>query len=200
VEQEQEREGRSRELAVHPTSLAFLRSGPSYNPRMRTVVFTALAVGLLSALMTAQSAPPAVRADRVVVLKKERTLELLSQGKVIKTYKVALGGDPIGPKTRQGDDKTPEGLYALDFRNAHSQFYKSIHISYPSEHDRVLARQKGVSAGGDVFVHGLPNGYGAIGAAHRLKDWTDGCIAVTDEEIDEIWKAVPDGTPIEIKP
>jgi murein L,D-transpeptidase YafK len=168
---------------------------------MRTGVFTALAVGLLSVSMTAQSVPQTgLRADRVVVLKKERTLELLEQGKVIKTYKVALGGDPVGPKTRQGDHKTPEGVYILDFRNAHSQFYKSIHISYPSEHDRVLARQKGVSPGGDVFVHGLPNGYGAIGAAHRLKDWTDGCIAVTDEEINEIWKAVADGTQIEIKP
>jgi len=168
---------------------------------MRTGVFTALAVGLLSVSMTAQSVPQTgLRADRVVVLKKERTLELLEQGKVIKAYKVALGGDPVGPKTRQGDHKTPEGVYILDFRNAHSQFYKSIHISYPSEHDRVLARQKGVSPGGDVFVHGLPNGYGAIGAAHRLKDWTDGCIAVTDEEINEIWKAVADGTQIEIKP
>jgi murein L,D-transpeptidase YafK len=168
---------------------------------MRTAVFTALAVGLASGSMMAQSAPPAVlRADHVVVLKKERTLELLSQGKVIKTYRVALGGDPVGPKTRQGDHKTPEGSYVLDFRNAHSRFYKSIHISYPSEHDRGLARQKGFSPGGDVFVHGLPNGYGAVGAAHRLKDWTDGCIAVTDEEIDEIWKAVPDGIQIEIKP
>jgi murein L,D-transpeptidase YafK len=168
---------------------------------MRTGVFTAMAVGLLCDSMTAQSEPQTVlRADSVVVLKKERTLELLSQGKVIKTYRVALGGDPVGPKTRQGDHKTPEGVYVLDFRNAHSQFYKAIHISYPSERDRVLARRKGVSPGGDVFVHGLPNGFGAIGAAHRLKDWTDGCIAVTDEEIDEIWKAVPDGTQIEIRP
>jgi murein L,D-transpeptidase YafK len=178
---------------------------------MRTGVFTALAVGLIFASMifaslifpsmAAQSAPPAFwHADHVVVFKKERTLELLSQGKVIKTFKVALGGDPVGPKTRQGDHKTPEGVYVLDFRNAHSQFYKAIHISYPNEHDRAIARQKGVSPGGDVFVHGLPNGYGAIGAAHRLKDWTDGCIAVTDEEIDEIWKAVPDGAQIEIKP
>jgi hypothetical protein len=123
-----------------------------------------------------------------------------SQGKVIRIYKVALGGDPVGPKTRQGDHKTPEGKYVLDFRNSHSKFYKAIHISYPSEHDRALPRQNGFSPGGDVFVHGLPNGYGAIGAAHRLKDWTDGCIAVTNEEIDEIWKAVPDGTQIEIKP
>jgi murein L,D-transpeptidase YafK len=172
-----------------------------YNPRMRTGVFTALGVGLLAVGMTAQSVPKTVlRVDQVVVLKKERTLELLGQGKVIKTYNVALGGDPVGPKARQGDHKTPEGVYVLDFRNAHSQFYKSIHISYPSEHDRALARQKGVSPGGDIFVHGLPNGYGAIGAAHRLKDWTDGCIAVTDDEIDQIWKAVQDGTQIEIRP
>lgn len=172
---------------------------------MRTGVFTALAAGLvfasISASITAQSTPQTpLRADRVVVLKKERTLELLSQGKVIKTYKVALGGDPVGPKTGHGDHKTPEGVYVLDYRNAHSQFYKSIHVSYPNEHDRARARQKGVSTGGDIFVHGLPNGYGAIGAAHRLKDWTDGCIAVTDKEMDEIWKAVPDGTQIEIRP
>jgi murein L,D-transpeptidase YafK len=168
---------------------------------MRTGAFTALALALLSASMTAQSATQGpLRADRVVVLKKARTLELLCKGKVIKTYKVALGGDPVGPKTRQGDHKTPEGVYVLDFRNSHSRFYKAIHISYPSEHDRMLARRAGVSPGGDVFLHGLPNGYGAIGAAHRLKDWTDGCIAVTDEEIDEIWRAVPDGTGIEIRP
>jgi murein L,D-transpeptidase YafK len=168
---------------------------------MRTAVFTTLAAGLLLTSMAAQSVPPnALHADHVVVLKKERTLELLSHGKVIKTYRVALGGEPVGAKTRQGDHKTPEGVYVLDFRNVHSQFYKSIHISYPTEHDRALARKNGVSPGGDVFVHGLPEGYGAIGAAHRLKDWTDGCIAVTNAEIDEIWKAVPDGTQIEIRP
>jgi murein L,D-transpeptidase YafK len=168
---------------------------------MRTGVFTALAIGLIAVWITVQStAQTALLADRVVVVKKARTLELLSQGKVIKTYKVALGGDPEGPKTKQGDHKTPEGTYVLDFRNAHSQFYKAIHISYPSDHDRALARRSGVSPGGDVFLHGLPSGFGVIGAAHRLKDWTDACIAVTNKEIDEIWKAVPDGTQIEIRP
>jgi murein L,D-transpeptidase YafK len=168
---------------------------------MSVSMLKSLLVGLLVASATAQFVlPVALRADHGVVLKKERRLELISEGKVVKTYKVALGGDPLGPKTMQGDHKTPEGTYILDFRNAHSQFYKSIHISYPNEHDRALAQQKGALPGGDVFVHGLPNGYGAIGAAHRLKDWTDGCIAVTDEEMDEIWKAVPNGTPIEIKP
>jgi murein L,D-transpeptidase YafK len=168
---------------------------------MRIRILTALAAWLLCGVGVAQTSSAAgLHADRVVVLKKERTLQLLNRGKVIKTYKVALGGDPVGAKTRQGDHKTPEGVYVLDFRNAHSQFYKSIHISYPSERDRAEARKKGAPPGGDVFVHGLPNGYRYVGAAHRLKDWTDGCVAVTDDEIDEIWRAVPDGTPIEIRP
>ena len=124
----------------------------------------------------------------------------MNQGKVLKTYKVALGGDPMGAKVRQGDHKTPEGTYVLDRRNAHSQFYRSIHISYPDAQDRVRARKLGVSPGGDIYLHGLPNGYGWVGRGHRLKDWTDGCIAVTDEELDEIWRAAPDGTPIEIQP
>jgi murein L,D-transpeptidase YafK len=167
---------------------------------MRIRVLTGLVIALVSVVGALQTASTPLHADRVVVLKKERTLQLLNQGKVIKTYKVALGGDPVGPKTRQSDHKTPEGVYLLDSRNPHSQFYKSIHISYPNASDRAAARQKGVSSGGDVFVHGLPNGYRYVGAAHRLKDWTDGCIAVTDQEMDEIWLAAPDGTPIEIRP
>lgn len=140
------------------------------------------------------------RADKVVVVKNEHTLTLLNHGLVIKTYKVALGGNPRGPKTRQGDHKTPEGEYVLDRRNEHSQFYRSMHISYPNADDRARARQLKVSPGGDVMLHGLPNGYGWIGAGHRARDWTDGCIAVTNEEMDEIWRAVPDETPIEIRP
>lgn len=163
-----------------------------------------LNAAVISTLLLAQlfsfGADSDPQADRVVVLKRERTLQLYKEGKLIKSYKVALGGNPVGPKTRQGDHKTPEGNYVLDSRNAHSQFYKSIHISYPSARDRAQARAAGVSPGGDVFVHGLPNGYGWIGAGHRAKDWTDGCIAVTNQEIDEIWRAVPDGTPIEIRP
>jgi len=166
---------------------------------MRIRVLTGL-VMMLCALAFAQTPAKPPHADRVLVLKKERTLELLSQGRVIKRYKVALGGDPVGPKTQQGDHKTPEGIYILDSRNAHSHYYKSIHISYPSARDRAAAQKNGLSPGGDVFVHGLPNGYGWVGAGHRAKDWTDGCIAVTNEEIDEIWLAVPNGTPIEIRP
>lgn len=168
-----------------------------YNPGMRIWVFTAF---VLYAILPGRAVDRPLHADRVVVLKKERTLKLLSEGKVIKSYKIALGGNPLGPKTRQGDHKTPEGEYVLDSRNAHSQYHRSLHISYLNARDRVVARRAGVSPGGDVFVHGLPNGYGGIGAAHRMRDWTDGCIAVTNEEIEEIWSAVADGTPIEIRP
>ena len=151
-------------------------------------------------LVAVAIAAPLPKADRIVVHKKDRTLELMHAGRVIKTYKVALGGTPVGPKTQQGDHKTPEGVYVIDGRNPSSQFHRALHISYPSAADREQAQKRGVSPGGDVFVHGLPNGYGFLGAAHRARDWTDGCIAVTDEEIEEIWKLVDNGTPIEIRP
>jgi murein L,D-transpeptidase YafK len=132
-------------------------------------------------------------ADKVVVMKKERTLLLLDHGNLLKKYRVALGGDATGPKIKRGDHKTPEGVYVLDRRNEHSRFYRSLHVSYPNTEDRARAAQSGVDPGGDIMIHGLPNGLGWIGSTHRLRDWTDGCVAVTDEEMDEIWRAVPDG-------
>ena len=140
------------------------------------------------------------RADQLIVVKGQRTLTLLSHDKVLRTYKVALGGSPIGAKEQQGDHKTPEGRYVLDHRNAKSRFYKSIHVSYPNDRDRQRASQRGVAAGGDIMIHGLPNGFGWLGAAHRARDWTDGCVAVTNAEMDEIWELVPDGTAIDIRP
>jgi murein L,D-transpeptidase YafK len=179
----------------HPSELR------RYNLPVRIRSFTVATVALAGCcLASAQELPATARADQVIVMKKERTLTLMSQGKVLKTYRVALGGDPLGPKDRQGDHRTPEGAYVLDRRNVQSKFYKSIHISYPDAKDVARAGKMQVSPGGDVYVHGLPNGYKWVGSNHRLKDWTDGCIAVTDEEIDEIWRAVRDGTPIEIKP
>ena len=127
-------------------------------------------------------------------------MTLESNGHVLKTYRVALGGDPIGAKERQGDHKTPEGLYLVDAKNAQSQFYMALHISYPSAADRVRARKLGVSPGGDVEIHGLGKKYGWIGARHRLSDWTDGCVAVTNEEIEEIFKLVAVGTRVELRP
>ena len=141
---------------------------------------------------------PAV--DRILIVKSTRTLTLESHGKAVKTYKVALGGQPVGPKQIQGDHKTPEGMYSVDAKNPHSQFYMALHLSYPNPTDRVRARKLGASPGGDVEIHGLGKAYGWIGARHRLSNWTDGCVAVTNEEIEEIFKLVAVGTAVELKP
>ena len=144
------------------------------------------------------SLPPSAKADRVLVLKRERKLLLMKGGEVLKTYHVSLGGSPVGPKTSQGDGKTPEGKYVLDRHNSKSQYHRSIHISYPNTEDLTRAKKLGVRPGGDLFIHGLPNDF--RGPSEQFGDWTDGCIAVTDVEMDEIWRAVSDGTPIEIRP
>jgi murein L,D-transpeptidase YafK len=151
-------------------------------------------------MLFASDPPPLGKADRVIVFKKERKLILFGAGQPLKEYKIALGTEPVGAKLREGDHRTPEGNYVLDRRNPKSKFYRSIHISYPDANDRKRAARSGVSPGGDIFLHGLPNGLGWIGASHRAKDWTDGCIAVTNKEMDEIWNAVADGTAIEIRP
>jgi len=152
------------------------------------------------AAQSRQSQTTDVQCDKVIILKGERTLQLLKEGKVIHTYKIALGGSPTGGKTRRGDEKTPEGNYTIDSRNPNSQFHKSLHVSYPNAEDRAKSKKQGVDPGGEIYIHGIGKQFGFLGAAHRLHDWTLGCIAVTNEEIDEIWKLVPNGTPVEIKP
>ncbi|QOY86895.1 L,D-transpeptidase family protein [Paludibaculum fermentans] len=142
----------------------------------------------------------AEQADRIVIHKARRELLLLQNGKVFRTYKVALGKQPVGAKVQQGDMRTPEGLYRIDGRYARSQYHRALHISYPNESDRARARKLGVQPGGDILIHGLPNGQGAVGKAHLQSDWTWGCVAVTDEEIEEIWKLVPNGVVVEILP
>jgi murein L,D-transpeptidase YafK len=151
-------------------------------------------------LLPEQCTASLIKADKVVVIKGKRSLLLLKNGEVLKSYQVALGGNPVGPKTRQGDKRTPEGTYYLDRRNPHSKFYRSMHISYPNAKDIENARERGVSPGRDIMIHGLPKGYGFLGELHTINDWTKGCIAVTDSEMDEIWTLVSDGTPIEIRP
>jgi len=119
---------------------------------------------------------------------------------VLRVYKVALGRSPVGAKTRKGDHKTPEGQYFIDAKKANSRFYRALHISYPNQIDRERAQKSGQDPGGDVEIHGIENGLGWIGGLHRAVDWTDGCIAVTDAEMDEIWNSVAVETPVEIKP
>jgi murein L,D-transpeptidase YafK len=140
------------------------------------------------------------KADSVLILKKDHVLELLAGGKVIKTYKVALGRGGLAAKQQEGDGRTPEGHYVIDSRNAESHYHRALHVSYPNADDRQRAARLGVSPGGAIMIHGLPNGMGLLGASHRLYDWTLGCVAVTDDEIDEIWSLVPVGTPVEIRP
>ena len=139
-------------------------------------------------------------ADKILIEKKERRLTLISRGEVLKTYKIALGGNPNGPKERQGDNKTPEGTYVIDSRNKDSRYHLSLHISYPNEKDKKRAKELGVSPGGDTMIHGIKHGFSWAGDFHTEVDWTKGCIAVTDEEIEEIEKLAPNGTIVEIRP
>ncbi len=141
-------------------------------------------------------------ADKILVKKSERKLYLLKNGEPIRTYRVSLGSSPKGHKERQGDNRTPEGLYYIDGRNPGSRFYKALHVSYPSMRDREEAARRGVAPGGQIMIHGYPTG----GPARDLRDiltgmdWTAGCIAVTNPDIEEIWRLTSDGTPIEIVP
>ncbi len=138
--------------------------------------------------------------DRILIEKSARRLMLLSQGEVLKSYKIALGGNPIGAKERKGDNKTPEGTYVIDGRNRDSRYHLSLRISYPNERDKKRAKELGVPPGGDIMIHGIKNGFSSVGDAHAEVDWTKGCIAVTDQEIEEIDKLAPNGTIVEIRP
>jgi murein L,D-transpeptidase YafK len=146
------------------------------------------------------AATPNVVADKILIEKKVRKMTLFAKGQAIKSYTVALGGNPVGPKEKQGDNKTPEGQYTIDSRNRNSRYHLSLHISYPNEKDRRRAEELGVSPGGDIMIHGIKNGFGWLGSLHSWFDWTQGCIAVTDKEIAEIDKLVPNGTIVEIRP
>jgi murein L,D-transpeptidase YafK len=154
---------------------------------------------LILALGCAAVAAPN-QADKIVILKSARSMTLFSGGKVLKIYKVALGSAPVGPKRVEGDHKTPEGNYVIDAKNPHSQFHLSLHISYPSAADRETARSMGRPPGGAIMIHGLAKTFAYLGPLHRQTDWTDGCIAITNAEIEEIWTLVPVGTSVEIRP
>lgn len=144
--------------------------------------------------------PVVTKATSVLVLKHARKLYLMNGEAALYSFPVALGRHPDGTKLEEGDKRTPEGRYLLDRRNPDSQYYRSIHISYPNEADLARARENGFTPGGQIMIHGLPNGLADIGEKHTATDWTDGCIAVTDQQMDIIWRMVDDNTPIEIRP
>ncbi len=170
--------------------------------RFRSLAIAACFVVTLAALAEVSRRPlsAGTRADLVVVDKSERRLTLMSGGREVRSYDIALGPSPEGHKQQEGDGRTPEGRYVIDWRNVNSAFHRSLHISYPNAGDRARARRRGVDPGGAIMIHGLPNGMGTLGGLHVASDWTLGCIAVTSEEIEEIWRVVRDGTPIEIGP
>ena len=168
------------------------------------LILSAAAAGVVVTLVCANHnwhpITEGAKANRILVEKGARRLTLFNGENAIKTYPVSLGRSPVGHKQQEDDDRTPEGSYSIDSRNAASACHLALHISYPKSGDRTGAANRGVSPGGDIMIHGILNGYGWLGAIHRNRDWTAGCIAVTDFEMDEIWKAVPIGTRIEIRP
>ena len=166
--------------------------------RMIACALAALLVLAVEAVPTPATALPT--ADKVVVLKGERKLLLMKDGSVLKSYLIALGPNPKGQKRSRGDGRTPEGLYVIDGRDPASYFHRALHISYPNILDLAQAREKGVPAGGSILIHGLPPGFGPFRQDEAMMDWTNGCIAVTNTAMDEIWESVRNGTIIDIRP
>jgi murein L,D-transpeptidase YafK len=164
----------------------------SRRARVAVVWMAALFVGAAHA----DSLP--AKADAVLIYKSERLLMLLRAGEVIAHFPISLGRNPVGPKTREGDARTPEGRYYIDWRNPDSRFYRSLHISYPNPRDLAQAHSTGKPAGGNVMIHGMPNDPAL--ARISWDDWTDGCIAVANDAMDAIWNAVDDGTVVVIRP
>lgn len=169
-----------------------------------------VAASILIATMVGPSAQPSLEArsraeaagrhsDRVLIEKQARRLTLMLHGETLATYRIALGRQPHGDKECKGDHKTPEGLFIIDRHLSGSGFHRALHVSYPDASHRKAARRRGCDPGGDIMIHGIKNGLGWLGPLHRMIDWTDGCMAVTNREIEEIYDRVPDGTPVEIR-
>jgi len=169
-------------------------------PRIRHPLKALLPLLLLGFTISPEAVAGAGFVDRVVIEKSTRTLKLLAGNETYRTYFVALGGAPQGQKVQEGDQRTPEGVYSIVARQPRSSFYKGLLLSYPNEQDQARAEALGVDPGGQIMIHGLRNGYEWMGERHRRQDWTEGCIAVTNQEIEEIWQLVDIGTPVEIRP
>jgi murein L,D-transpeptidase YafK len=159
-----------------------------------------LALVLVGWLGAAGAATPTPSVDRIEVYKGKRELRLLQNERLVKTYRVALGRQPVGKKESAGDNRTPEGTYIIDFVKRDSKFHRALHISYPNDSDALEAGLKGKTPGGDIMIHGLPGESKLVKRIHDQMDWTRGCIAVTNPEIEEIASKVRPGTPIVIYP
>lgn len=164
------------------------------------LTFSLLALSLLALSTLSFADTDLPKADSVLVDKENRKMYLISDGEKYREYDISLGDNPTGHKQQEGDERTPEGNYTIDYRNPNSSYHLSLHITYPNAVDIESAKERGVSPGGDIFIHGLPNGLGWMPSRFEGIDWTDGCIAVTNKEIKEIWALVENGTPIEILP
>jgi murein L,D-transpeptidase YafK len=167
------------------------------------LVLALVLVGLASRPATAAISPvecAVTPVECVLVYKSRQIMQLLSGKEVVRSYQVALGRNPLGHKQKAGDCRTPEGAYLIDRHSKQSRFYKSLHITYPNRQDLASARNRGSSPGGDIMIHGLPEGFEDLADFHFRMNWTKGCIAVNNAEMDEIWRLVADGTPIIIKP
>jgi lipoprotein-anchoring transpeptidase ErfK/SrfK len=198
---------------ARPTSIASVATGPApvapaapeltADGRIVTSKRTTITYEPLHAVPIPASglrvAPPSI-ADSIVVYKRERTLTLFYRGVPQRSYFVALGSKPVGDKLQAGDKRTPEGLFHIDAHNPASKYHLALHISYPDAEHRARSQSLGFDPGGEIMIHGLPKEYSDVGKDHRLDDWTNGCVALTNQEIEEIWRAVPDGTPVQIKP
>lgn len=139
-------------------------------------------------------------ADSVVVRKSMRTLTLYRAGRAFAVHAISLGQQPKGAKQFEGDNRTPEGVYRIDWRNPNSRFHLALHIDYPRAEDIARARALGKEPGGNVMIHGLPPAFARLGGEHLKVDWTNGCVAVTNTEMEQLWRTIPDGTPIDIQP
>ena len=160
--------------------------------------FCVLILGLLMSGCHKPAAPLPQQANKITISKSQHSMTLWSGDKILKTYKVALGRGKGEAKSHQGDHETPEGTYVIDSKNSKSRFHLALHVSYPNAEDIKRAKSKGLSPGGDIMIHGVHSGFQWLGGLQHDIDWTDGCIAVTDSEIEEIFAAVPIGTPIQI--
>ncbi len=173
---------------------------------LKRLLLILLAISFLSAASLRQEPKntpqnkPIPKAQKVLIIKSKRRLYLLRGGKAYREYPISLGKNPIGAKRQAHDMRTPEGNYTLDYKKIDSSYHRAIHISYPNAQDRARARRRGVDPGGAIMIHGQPNFFGWLSFIRQRFDWTAGCIALSNHDIDEIWQAVDAGTPIEIRP